>query len=47
MTVKAVYDEAAEAKPVITISEVSATTANESYVVTSWQRVPYPMATRS
>lgn len=34
MTVKAVYDEAAEAKPVITISEVSATTANESYVVT-------------
>ena len=34
MTVKAVYDEAAKAKPVITISEVSATTANESYVVT-------------
>lgn len=34
MTVKAVYDEAAEVKPVITISEVSATTANESYVVT-------------
>lgn len=34
MTVKAVYDEAAEAKPVITMSEVSATTANESYVVT-------------
>lgn len=34
MTVKAVYDEAAEAKPVITISEVSATTANESYVIT-------------
>lgn len=34
MTVKAVYDENAEAKPVITISEVSATTANESYVVT-------------
>lgn len=34
MTGKAVYDEAAEAKPVITISEVSATTANESYVVT-------------
>ena len=33
-TVKAVYDEAAEVKPVITISEVSATTANESYVVT-------------
>lgn len=34
MTVKAVYDQAAEAKPVITMSEVSATTANESYVVT-------------
>ena len=34
MTVRAVYDEAAEVKPVITISEVSATTANESYVVT-------------
>ena len=34
MTVKAVYDEAAEVKPVITISEVSATTANESHVVT-------------
>ena len=34
MTVVAVYDQAAEAKPVITISEVSATTANESYVVT-------------
>ena len=34
MTVKAVYDEAAEAKPVITMSEVSATKANESYVVT-------------
>ena len=34
MTVKAVYDETAEAKPVITISEVSATKANESYVVT-------------
>lgn len=34
MTVKAVYDQAAEVKPVITISEVSATTANESYVVT-------------
>lgn len=34
MTVKAVYDENAEVKPVITISEVSATTANESYVVT-------------
>ena len=35
MTVKAVYgDEATEAKPVITMSEVSATTANESYVVT-------------
>lgn len=34
MTVKAVYDEAAEVTPVITISEVSATTANESYVVT-------------
>ena len=34
MTVKAVYGENAEVKPVITISEVSATTANESYVVT-------------
>ena len=34
MTVKAVYDQAAEAKPVITMSEVSATTANKSYVVT-------------
>lgn len=34
MTVVAVYDQAAEAKPVITMSEVSATTANESYVVT-------------
>ena len=34
MTVKAVYDQAAEAKPVITMSEVSATTANESYGVT-------------
>ena len=34
MTVKAVYDQAAEAKPVITMSEVSATKANESYVVT-------------
>ena len=34
MTVKAVYGENAEAKPVITMSEVSATTANESYVVT-------------
>lgn len=34
MTVRAVYDQNAEAKPVITISEVSATTANESYVVT-------------
>ena len=34
MTVKAVYDQAAEAKPVITMSEISATTANESYVVT-------------
>lgn len=34
MTVKAVYDQNAEVKPVITISEVSATTANESYVVT-------------
>lgn len=34
MTVKAVYDQAAEAKPVITMSKVSATTANESYVVT-------------
>ena len=34
MTVKAVYDQATEAKPVITMSEVSATTANESYVVT-------------
>lgn len=34
MTVKAVYDEAAKVKPVITMSEVSATTANESYVVT-------------
>ena len=34
MTVKAVYDQAAEAKPVITRSEVSATTANESEVVT-------------
>lgn len=35
MTVKAIYsDEAAEAKPVISISEVSATKANEGYVVT-------------
>lgn len=34
MTVKAVYGENAEVKPVITMSEVSATTANESYVVT-------------
>lgn len=34
MTVRAVYGENAEVKPVITISEVSATTANESYVVT-------------
>ena len=34
MTVKAVYGENVEVKPVITISEVSATTANESYVVT-------------
>lgn len=34
VTVKAVYGENAEVKPVITISEVSATTANESYVVT-------------
>ena len=34
MTVKAVYGENAEVKPVITMSEVSATKANESYVVT-------------
>ena len=35
MTVKAIYsDEASEAKPVISISEVSATKANEGYVVT-------------
>ena len=35
MTVKAIYsDEAAEAKPVISISEVSATKANEGYAVT-------------
>ena len=35
MTVKAIYsDEAAEAKPVISLSEVSASKANEGYVVT-------------